>query len=106
MTPPRQLTLDAALGRKNWQRVSARLESEHAGWVELARQTACQIIREKGQVTADDVIAQIGPCASPPVHGTIFKNTRAYKWLRVGVVASKRPASNSSIVSVWRIADV
>ncbi len=106
MTPPKQLTFSAVLGKRNWERIAAKHERLSGPWLDEARAVAAMIAKRTGSVTADDVVRQIGPCSHPPAHGAIFARLKdGPKWQKIGWEPSKRPTSNASSVFRWKVSD-
>ena len=77
-------------------------EDKATGWLEYARAVARTLARDKGRLTADDVLAVTGMPVGihHNVVGAIFSSR---EFLRVGFTKTARPKGHSRIISIWRL---
>jgi hypothetical protein len=108
---PKQLTLDAALGKAGLARIErAHVESASGPWIRQAQEVAVELCAKSGSVNSDEVLAEcvrrgIGLPPRSSATGIVFRRVNGHRWARVGVEPSSRPANNASMISRWAVAD-
>jgi hypothetical protein len=69
--------------------IAPSMEEKQSFWLNQARQTAIEVIRQHGQVSADDIhnLCPVPDDIEPRIMGCVFKTSQ---FKRIGYVAGKR----------------
>ena len=95
-----QLQFDLDEGRERKREGVSRVTERGIVWLDEARAIAIRICRERGRVTADDILSEVGKPMDchHNIIGAVFVGGL---FRRIGNTQTKRPEGHARVIGVW-----